>query len=131
MGKTVLLLLLVVISFSSYGQTKKSHSNVPRQRWVAFSANPVPVAPAPIPQKIDHGIAMVNRDFGMYIFADCTPVAPYDVLGAIKGPALSMGSGQYDELKKKLVARPKKHSPEADGIIFDRGWTWSEIKRPD
>lgn len=60
----------------------------------------------------------VEQFEGYYIFVDSRPVMEYEYLGTVKGPSLSMGSGQYTAVRDKLIKRAKKDYPRADALIF-------------
>jgi hypothetical protein len=61
--------------------------------------------------------AEVNQMQGIYIFVDSKPVREYDYIGTEK-VAMSMGSGQYRDIRDKLIKKVKKEYPNANGIIF-------------
>ncbi|MFN4247552.1 MAG: hypothetical protein ACK4EY_07500 [Flavipsychrobacter sp.] len=61
--------------------------------------------------------AEVEQVQGCYIFIDSRPVKEYKYLGTVKS-TFSWGSGQYQDVRDKLIKRIKKEYPEADGIIF-------------
>lgn len=66
------------------------------------------------------------------IFTDCTPVAEYEYLGTVKGPAMSFSSGQYEPVRDGLIKRAKKEYPQAEGIILilkDMGYDRADVIR--
>jgi len=66
---------------------------------------------------INNGLATVNKVDGYYIFMQCTPVAPYEILGTVKKTGIAI-SGDPDEMFKTILRRAKKDFPKCDAIIF-------------
>jgi len=62
--------------------------------------------------------AEVEQVQGCYIFIDSRPVKEYKYLGTCKYTIAWVGSGQYQDVRNRLIKRIKKEYPEADGIIF-------------
>lgn len=65
----------------------------------------------------DKAKAEVNQLQGVYVFTDSKPIKEYDYLGTVKN-TFTMGSGQYQPLRDKLIKKLKKDFPTADGAIF-------------
>lgn len=61
--------------------------------------------------------AEVEQMDGLYIFVDSKPVKEYDYLGTEK-VGVSMGSGQYRDVRDKLIKKIKKEYPQAQGILI-------------
>ena len=79
---------------------------------------------ANLPGDVSNGMAKVNQQQGVYLFADCTPVADYEYLGTVKNKVgmseLGLGGNDdYETVKKRLIKKAKKEYPEGNGIIFD------------
>lgn len=62
-------------------------------------------------------LATVDQIEGIFIFTDSKPVSEYDYLGSEK-LGFTMGSGQYKDVRDKLIKKVKKQYPAATGIIF-------------
>lgn len=62
--------------------------------------------------------AEVEQMQGLYIFTDARPVKEYEYLGTEKANFSLMGSGQYQDVRDKLIRKIKKEYPKANGIIF-------------
>ena len=71
-----------------------------------------------IQQTLKKNYAEVDQQKGFYIFVDSKPLMEYEYLGEVKGPGVSFGSGQYSEVRNKLIDRCSKDYPKADGIIL-------------
>lgn len=68
----------------------------------------------------DKAAATVNRVQGLYVFADCQPVADYEVLGVVKFAGTTrFGSTQYQAIRDKLIKRALEDYPMGEGIVFD------------
>ncbi|GIV26866.1 MAG: hypothetical protein KatS3mg027_0680 [Bacteroidia bacterium] len=61
--------------------------------------------------------AEVDQYEGLYVFVDSKPVREYEYLGTEK-VVLTFGSGQYRDIRDKLIKKVKKEYPQANGIIF-------------
>ncbi|GAB4457020.1 MAG: hypothetical protein OHK0036_20720 [Bacteroidia bacterium] len=61
--------------------------------------------------------AEVEQFEGIYVFVDSKPVREYDYLGTEK-VVFTLGSGQYRDIRDKLIKKVKKEYPQANGIIF-------------
>lgn len=61
--------------------------------------------------------AEVDQVEGVYIFINAKPVNEYKYLGTSKS-FMTLGSGQFQDVRDKLIRKVKKKYPEADGIIF-------------
>lgn len=61
--------------------------------------------------------AEVEQYEGIYIFTDSKPVKETDYLGSVK-VGMSLGSGQYTEIRDKLIKKAKKEYPTCQGIII-------------
>lgn len=63
--------------------------------------------------------ATVNQEQGVYLFVESTPVSEFIYLGDVKNSVrFSNGSGQFSDVKKKLLKACKKEYPQANGLIF-------------
>jgi hypothetical protein len=62
--------------------------------------------------------AEVQRIQNIYMFTDATPVMEYEYLGTVKVSISLFGSGQYQDIRDKLIRKAKKDYPKAEGIIF-------------
>lgn len=62
--------------------------------------------------------ATVTKEQGIYIFMCAEPVTPYDYLGTVKAPAVTMG-GTFEESLTVILKRVKKDYPQAEAIIFN------------
>ncbi len=60
----------------------------------------------------------VNQLQGLYIYVDSKPVLEYEYLGTVKGSGMSMGSGQYTDVRDNLIKRAKKEYPNGEAVIF-------------
>lgn len=56
---------------------------------------------------------------GVYVFADCKPVKEYQYLGSVKIGISLTGSGQYQDVRDKLIKRAKKEYKDAEAIILN------------
>lgn len=61
--------------------------------------------------------AEVDRIEGIYVFTNSLPVMEYESVGNVK-VTFSMGSGQYSDIRSKLIRKVKKEYPQANGIIM-------------
>lgn len=60
--------------------------------------------------------AEVEQMQGIYIFTDSKPVMEYEYLGTVK---VSFAlSGQYQDIRDKLIKKAKNDFPNADGLIM-------------
>ena len=71
-----------------------------------------------IVENFKNSYAEVNQLKGYYIFVDSRPLHEYEYLGEVKGPGVGFGSGQYSEVRNKMIDRLAKEYPKADGIIL-------------
>jgi len=66
--------------------------------------------------------AEVEKINGYFVYTDCSPVAPYEVIGEIKsgsfGKALGVSAAEYKELRDKLISKSHEKYKDAEGIIF-------------
>ena len=60
----------------------------------------------------------VNQEQGVYLFVESTPQGEYQYLGDVKQGVSWSGSGQFGDVKKKLLSKCKKDFPQANGLIF-------------
>lgn len=60
--------------------------------------------------------AVVNQVEGLYIYTDCKPMLEYEYIGTVK--STFAGSGQYYQVRNKLVRKCKKDFPYADAIVI-------------
>lgn len=68
--------------------------------------------------------AEVEQMEGLFIFVDSKPVQEYEFLGTEK-ITIGLGSGQYTDIRNKLIKKVKKEYPTADGVLihFSNGGT--------
>lgn len=62
--------------------------------------------------------AEVDTYEGVYVFTDSKPVKEYDYLGTVK-IGFTVGSGQYQDLRDKLIKKAKKEYPSCQGLLFN------------
>lgn len=62
--------------------------------------------------------ADVNTYEGVYIFTDSKPVKEYTYLGTVKSVG-AFSSGQYEQVRNKLIKLAKKEYPGCEGIILE------------
>lgn len=67
-------------------------------------------------QSIDKSTAKVEKEKGLYIFVDSSPLAPHDTLGELK--SMNAWSAKYEAVKKTAINKAWKEYPEAEGIIL-------------
>jgi len=60
--------------------------------------------------------AVVNQVEGIYVYTDCKPVLDYEYIGTIKSSFA--GTGQYYQVRNKLLKKCKKEYPNADAIVI-------------
>lgn len=66
-------------------------------------------------QQNDNGIARVQKNNGLFVFCDNEPIIEYDILEREKSN-LSW-TGQYNEIRNKLIKKAVKDCPNADGVV--------------
>jgi len=64
----------------------------------------------------DYPKARVIKQSGIYIFTECEPIQKYKVVDREK--VTMTWSGQYTEIRDKLVKKTVKHTPDAEGVIL-------------
>lgn len=102
---------------------------------IAFIANVTLFAQSTV-QKIDNNIARVSNFSGVLVFTDCTPIAPYNILGEVNSAAFSnsesvfmMSAGrmffisngempQYTDIRDQLIANAVLANRQVEGIII-------------
>lgn len=67
------------------------------------------------PNQNNLGIATVNRQNGIYIFCDCTPIASYQFLGEVSCGGLD---ASFITLRDKLIKNTMSKHKNANGIIL-------------
>lgn len=60
---------------------------------------------------------IINKIDGVFVFSECKPIAPHDTIGEVSAEVSI--TGEYPELRDKLVRRAKKKFPTLDGIILN------------
>ena len=70
-----------------------------------------------IAQTKDKALARVNKDNGVYVFTDCEPVSKYEILDRTK--VHISWSGQYNEVRDKLVKKTLKDYPKCEAIVCE------------
>ncbi len=67
---------------------------------------------------VNNKTAEVNQVQGFYLFVESEPVKAYKYLGTV-GKSMSLfGSGQYTDMRDKLIKKAKRNFPNANGLIF-------------
>jgi len=64
----------------------------------------------------DYAKAKAKKLNGIYVFTECEPIEKYKILDREK--VTMTWSGQYSEIRDKLVKKSIKHNPDADGVIL-------------
>ncbi|MDF7817665.1 hypothetical protein P1X15_08660 [Runella sp. MFBS21] len=62
--------------------------------------------------------AEVGQIQGYYIFVNSKPVKEYKYIGTVKS-SMTWGSGQFQDVRDKLIRKAKKEYPDGDGLIFN------------
>ena len=62
--------------------------------------------------------AEVDQIQGCYVFVNSKPVKEYEYLGTVK-LSLTLGSGQFQDVRDKLTKKAKKEYPQANGLILN------------
>ncbi len=62
--------------------------------------------------------AEVDQIQGYCIFINAKPVKEYKYIGTVKS-VMTLGSGQFQDVRDKLIRKAKKEYPEGDGLIFN------------
>jgi hypothetical protein len=80
-----------------------------------------------IPDDYDNekGMALVERDSGLYIFQRCKPVMEYETLGRVELAAIVWNDSPKSSMAK-FRKRAKEKFPNADGLIL--AWDLSECE---
>lgn len=65
----------------------------------------------------DARTATVTKTDGFYIFWECKPVDPYELVGYVKEGASVMGTAS--NRKAGFLKNAQKFYPDADGLIYD------------
>ena len=67
-------------------------------------------------QQYDKAVARVQKNNGIYAFCDNEPIADYEIVDRTK--ASISWTGQFNEIRNKLVKKAVKDYPNADGIVI-------------
>lgn len=67
-------------------------------------------------QQNDKGIARVQKNNGIYAFCDNEPISDYEIIDRTK--AGLTWSGQFSEVRNKLIKKAVKDYPNADGVVI-------------
>lgn len=67
-------------------------------------------------QQYDKGVARVQKNNGVYVFCDNEPMCDYDILDREKSNM--SWTGQYNEIRNKLIKKSVKDYPNADGVVL-------------
>ncbi len=67
-------------------------------------------------QKAKVGLAVANKVNGIYVFTDAEPVMDYEILDREKS-GISW-SGQYSEIRNRLIKKALKGNKSAEGVIL-------------
>lgn len=67
--------------------------------------------------KDEYAKAMVNKTDGILVFVDSEPVNEYSIVERVS-VAISL-TGQYSEIKNRVVTKARKASDEAEGVIIN------------
>ena len=68
--------------------------------------------------QLKKNLAEVNQVQGVYIFVDSKPSMEYEYLGTVEMKG-SWGSGQYQDVRDKLLKKLKAKFSQAEGAIFN------------
>jgi|GEM_PF-1576857 len=71
--------------------------------------------------------AEVNRVRGIAIFTDSKPLQPFEVIGTVKIPNMTMKDHVYYVCRDEMVMKAKEKYPEAAGLIIysdEGGQAW-------
>ena len=64
----------------------------------------------------EYAKARVIKQSGIYVFTECEPISKYKVVDREK--VTMTWSGQYSEIRDKLIKKTVKHTPDAEGVIL-------------
>lgn len=64
----------------------------------------------------DNTLARVQKNNGLYVFVDNEPVMEYEIVDRVKS-SISW-SGQFSEIRNKLIRKAVSDFPNADGIVI-------------
>ena len=67
-------------------------------------------------QQYDKGIVRVQKNNGIYAFCDNEPISDYEILDRVKSNI--SWSGQFNEIRNKLIKKAVKDYPNADGVVI-------------
>lgn len=67
-------------------------------------------------QDYDKSVARVQKNNGIFAFCDNEPISDYEIVDRAK-VSISW-SGQFNEIRNKLVKKAVKDYPNADGIVI-------------
>ena len=62
--------------------------------------------------------ATVEKQDGLYIFWECKPVDPYEVIGIAKEPGVTMTKQTYTQRKRHFINDALEYK-DADGIVYN------------
>lgn len=68
-------------------------------------------------QTIDKALGRVEKVNGVYVFTDSEPASKYEILDRVK--VHITWSGQYNEVRDKLVKKTLKDYPKCEAIVCD------------
>jgi hypothetical protein len=63
----------------------------------------------------DKNIGSAHKVNGLYVFSDCEPICKYTIIGREK--SMISWTGQYNEIRSKLVKKAVKDFPNAEGLV--------------
>lgn len=84
---------------------------------IAFAFGAQSFLQAPDPELLKINSALVQNIEGLYVFTDCMPARPYEVLGEVSASTGTFESPQYEVLRNKLIKKAL-HIPGSNGIII-------------
>ncbi|MBP5503537.1 MAG: hypothetical protein J6Y24_12185 [Bacteroidales bacterium] len=67
-------------------------------------------------QQYDKGIVRVQKNNGIYAFCDNEPISDYEILDRVKSNI--SWSGQFNEIRNKLIKKAVKDYPNADAVVI-------------
>lgn len=67
-------------------------------------------------QQYDKGIVRVQKNNGIYAFCDNEPISDYEILDRVKSNV--SWSGQFNEIRNKLIKKAVKDYPNADAVVI-------------
>ena len=67
-------------------------------------------------QQYEKSVARVQKNNGIYVFCDNEPISDYEILDRVKSN--TSWSGQYNEIRNKLIKKAVKSFPNNDGVVI-------------